>query len=67
MQQPICGFHQDAEEHWVAQLSCGHYQHVRHNPPWSNRLWVTTTEGRKEKIGVMLNCVKCDEGAASDA
>ena len=38
----LAGFHQDEEEHWVAELECGHGQHVRHDPPWQVRTWVTT-------------------------
>ena len=37
MQQAIVGFHQDEENHWVAD------------------------QGRKEKLGVMLECKKCDK------
>ena len=66
MLQPITGYHRDEEHHWVAQLACGHNQHVRHNPPWSNREWVTTAEGRRQMLGLELNCKKCDEGAALD-
>ena len=61
MQQAIVGFHIDEENHWVADLACGHTQHVRHDPPWQNRPWVLTEQGRKEKLGVMLECKKCDE------
>ena len=61
MQQAIIGFHLDEEGHWVADLACGHAQHVRHNPPWQNRPWVIAEQGRKEKLGVMLECKKCDE------
>lgn len=61
MLQAIIGFHLDEEQHWVADLSCGHGQHVRHNPPWQNRPWVMTEEGRKEKLGIKLDCKKCDE------
>ncbi|WP_326518079.1 DUF3565 domain-containing protein [Acinetobacter sp. CAAS 2-6] len=60
MQQAIIGFHLDEEQHWVADLACGHGQHVRHNPPWQNRPWVMTEKGRKEKIGVKLDCKKCE-------
>ena len=42
MKRAITGFHQDDEGHWVADLVCGHTQHVRHNPPLSNRPWVLT-------------------------
>ncbi len=55
MQQAIVGFHLDEENHWVADLACGHTQHVRHDPPWQNRPWVLTEQGRKEKLGVMLD------------
>jgi hypothetical protein len=61
MKQKITDFHQDSENHWVAELSCGHGQHVRHDPPWMERLWVTTTEGRHDHLGQELNCVRCDE------
>ena len=53
MKRAITGFHQDDEGHWVADLVCGHTQHVRHNPPLSNRPWVLTPEGQEicEKVG----------------
>ena len=66
MKQPIAGYHLDAEGHWVAQLECGHNQHVRHEPPFINRPWVVTREGRDAMLGVTLNCKKCDEGALPD-
>ena len=62
----IVGFHQDLENHWVAELECGHFQHVRHNPPWINRPWVVTEDGRHSRIGFKLNCKKCDTGAPVD-
>ena len=62
----ITGFHQDDEQHWVAQLECGHHQHVRHNPPWQNRPWVTTVEGRRRVLGRTLRCLKCTRGAPAD-
>lgn len=61
MEQKIKAFHQDEEKHWVADLTCGHKQHVRHDPPWNERLWVTTEEGRVKHLGAPLNCVLCDE------
>ncbi len=60
MLQAIIGFHLDDEQHWVAKLACGHNQHVRHTPPWQNRPWVLTEDGRKEKLGMMLECKLCD-------
>jgi hypothetical protein len=66
MERAIVGYHRDAEGHWVAQLACGHNQHVRHDPPWINRPWVATSEGRERMLGARLNCVKCDAGAPPD-
>jgi hypothetical protein len=63
MKQPITGFHQDDRGDWVAELACGHNQHVRHTPPWQVRPWVLTEEGRLTRLGEMLNCVLCDEAA----
>jgi len=40
MDRRIAGFHQDEEIFWVAELECGHQQHVRHNPPMTLRPWV---------------------------
>jgi hypothetical protein len=61
MTRTINGFHQDENNDWVADLDCGHTQHVRHNPPWQNREWVLTEEGRRAFLGYRLNCKKCDE------
>jgi len=66
MKKQIIGFHLDEEQHWVAQLECGHNQHVRHRPPWIVRSWVITLEGRTKAIGQTLNCVKCKSGAPKD-
>ncbi|MEX0720621.1 MAG: DUF3565 domain-containing protein [Balneolaceae bacterium] len=60
MKQPIIGFHKDKDGDWVAELECGHNQHVRHNPPWQLRPWVISKESRDKKLGVKLDCVKCD-------
>ena len=57
----VVGFHQDDELHWVADLECGHTQHVRHDPPWQVRSWVTTVEGREAHLGMELNCLLCSE------
>lgn len=67
MKQKISGYHKDEEDHWVAQLQCGHFQHVRHAPPWTNRLWVITPEGRDSMLGFELTCKKCDLGLGPDS
>lgn len=60
MLRAIDRFHQDEVGDWVADLRCGHGQHVRHRPPFWVREWVLTPEGRAEKVGVELPCVLCD-------
>lgn len=55
----VVGFHQDDEGHWVAELACGHGQHMRHDPPWQNRSWVTGVEGRAAFLGTTIRCVRC--------
>jgi hypothetical protein len=59
----IVGFHVDVERHWVAELECGHTQHVRHDPPWQVRPWVVTVEGRAARIGTTLECRLCDQSS----
>ena len=66
MQRPITGYHLDDENHWVAELACGHFRHVRHNPPWNERPWVLTLQGRDGMLGSLLNCEKCEAGAPPD-
>jgi hypothetical protein len=65
MKREIVGYHQDDEAHWVAELSCGHAQHVRHDPPWQLRPWVTTRAGRDSFLGVQLECLQCDQANAA--
>lgn len=59
MKRRIVNFAQDEFGDWTAELECGHAQHVRHNPPWMVREWVTTAEGRVRFIGHELICVDC--------
>lgn len=61
MKRKITGFHQDEHEDWVAELACGHRQHMRHNPPWSTRPWVLTLAGRQAKVGAELECKECEQ------
>ena len=60
MNRPITGFRLDDHGDWTALLSCGHAQHVRHTPPFTNRPWVTTASGRDSRRGEPLPCVRCD-------
>ncbi|MCF5724640.1 DUF3565 domain-containing protein [Pseudomonas syringae] len=55
----IIGFHLDDEQHWVVELSCGHTQHLRHQPPWQSRAWVLDPEQRRGKIGQPIACGWC--------
>lgn len=61
MRRHITGLHQDEEGHWVAELECGHNQHVRHNPPWFIRAWTQTAEGRQGALGLPLRCRLCEQ------
>lgn len=67
MDQPIVGVPLDDDGHWVAQFACGHFQHVRHDPPWTRRPWTQTAEGRAAALGRRLACRRCDPGAPRDA
>lgn len=66
MKAAIAAYHKDDEDHWVAELNCGHYQHVRHDPPWTNRPWVVNEAGRQGMLGFCLDCKKCDQGVLPD-
>ena len=66
MERRIIGYHQDPEHHWVAELECGHTQHLRHQPPWTSRPWVMTPEGRASRLGAVLDCKDCDDGTPAD-
>jgi hypothetical protein len=67
MQQAIIGFHQDDVGDWVADLACGHTQHVRHQPPWTNRPWVLTCERRHQYLGWPLWCQHCAQQGGTAA
>jgi tellurite methyltransferase len=56
----IDGFHRDDAGDWVAELSCLHGQHVRHQPPFRERPWVLTEPGRAAHLGTALDCPLCD-------
>ncbi|MDH3704087.1 MAG: DUF3565 domain-containing protein [Alphaproteobacteria bacterium] len=62
----IIGFARDEEGDWIALLDCGHRQHVRHRPPWTNRPWVASAAGRQAHLGHALHCVDCVEDQADE-
>lgn len=63
----ITGFEKDDEGHWRAALECGHFQHVRHDPPLTTRPWVQTEAGRASRVGFELDCKRCDEEVEPEA
>lgn len=60
MERVITGFHRDDAGDWVAELECGHNQHVRHRPPFQMREWVIDDEQRRSRVGAALECPLCD-------
>jgi hypothetical protein len=66
MKRKIVGYDTDAEGDWRAMLECGHYQHVRHQPPLTTREWVLSEEGRASRLGFELQCKKCEDASPVD-
>ena len=60
MERKIVGFSRDDAGEWIAELECGHRQHVRHNPPWQLREWVVSEDGRNSRLGTVTQCRLCD-------
>jgi len=60
MNRTIVDYSQDEASDWIAHLDCGHRQHVRHQPPFIERPWVTTREGRDLHLGQPLDCALCE-------
>jgi tellurite methyltransferase len=63
----IVGFHLDPESDWVAELDCGHNQHVRHRPPFQMRPWVLNDDERAAQLGTPLDCPLCERGEAPES
>jgi tellurite resistance-related uncharacterized protein len=66
VERAITGFHLDEVGDWVAELSCGHNQHVRHRPPFQVRTWVLEEDTRVDRIGTSLSCPLCSRGELPD-
>ena len=62
----IAGFHSDESGDWVAELACGHGQHVRHQPPWQERPWVLDPDQRGARVGASIDCPLCDRARAEE-
>jgi tellurite resistance-related uncharacterized protein len=60
VERPIVGYHCDEQGDWVAELGCGHGQHVRHRPPFRPRPWVVDVQGRTARLETPLECPLCD-------
>jgi len=67
VKQRITRFEIDDEGHWRAALTCGHFQHVRHDPPLTTRDWVLTEAGRASRLGLELECKRCDQETDPDS
>jgi hypothetical protein len=59
VERAIVGYRQDVDGDWIAELSCGHSRHVRHNPPLNNRPWTQDARARAEMLGALLECQLC--------
>ena len=66
MERAIVAFHQDDAGEWVADLSCLHGQHVRHQPPFRLAPWVLDDTERSARIGSPLDCPLCDRAEMPD-
>ena len=66
MNRAIVGFRADDQGDWIAELSCGHRQHVRHRPPFEVRPWVLDHETRRARLGSLLSCPLCDRAELPD-
>ena len=60
VKRAILSFRRDTQGDWMADLDCGHRQHVRHRPPFVNRPWVECETTRTKMVGTELDCVRCD-------
>lgn len=66
MERDIVGFVEDDAGAWVAELSCFHRQHVRHDPPFRLAPWVLDEALRAERVGAPLDCPLCDRAELPD-
>jgi uncharacterized protein DUF3565 len=67
VEREIVGFQLDAQGEWVADLDCGHRQHMRHQPPFYPRPWLLEAEGRRRRLGTPLRCRLCEQNVPGPA
>jgi len=67
VERAIVAFRLDAEGEWVAELACGHRQHVRHRPPFFPRPWVLEPDTRRQRLGTLLECRLCGQNVPAPA
>ncbi len=60
MKRTIVAFHEDDAGDWVAELSCLHRQHIRHQPPFRVAPWILDDAERAARAGSTLDCPLCD-------
>lgn len=66
MLRTITGFHADDLGDIVAELECGHGQHVRHRPPLFPNPWVLDAASRAGRVGTPLGCGRCARAEAPE-
>jgi len=60
MHRAMTGFRRDDHGDWIAELSCLHSQHIRHEPPFREAAWIEDDEERARRVGQPLDCPLCD-------
>lgn len=60
MHRSMTGFRRDDQGAWIAELSCLHSQHIRHEPPFWEAAWIEDDEERTKRVGQPLDCPLCD-------
>ena len=66
MHRSMIGFRRDDDGSWVAELSCLHSQHIRHEPPFREAAWVEDDLERARRVGQPLECPLCDRAELPD-
>lgn len=60
MKRFIIGFIKDVDKDWCAILDCKHKRHFRHHPPFYEREWTQSLAGRRQHLGMEVECQKCE-------